>query len=721
MFRRKSRVNTGRLFVDPDIAVLAVRRLCASMSVAVTELELDRLRSLDHGDIALAHLIKLGSRLGITLNPVRVSQRALRMLRGPAILFDSEGKSAWIVQECRDERVVLIEVDSGRRGVFDVRKVVSDAAILVQALPSQQSDQEMVGLKPHLRLLLTPLLRDVALSSLLINIFALALPVFLMLVYNHVVGREAIPLLTMLLVGLGLVMVFDGTLRWVRGQLMSLAASRVDAAISSGLVRSMLNLPFAAFEALPPGQIQERYHQLDRIRDFLGGRAVMIAIDLFFVPVFLFGLFWISAELALAGLLICLILPVLASFVNQDREQLSESRHRSLAHRSSIVMDAIRNAVTVKTLGLEDDIERRHEQVSADYAWLRHALGQRQVLGRAVVFVAQHAAVVTIVVLAIRAIMRGDLTMGALIAVTLFATRLFAPLRHLPDLRREWADVREAVNKLDRLFLRTHDLQKRRRRSGVTKLSGAIAVDALGFKYTRDRAPALRGVQFALNPGEVLAVTGTNGSGKSTLLRLLAGLYRPGHGSITFDGHNASDIPESVLRQYIGHVSQEVQIFPGTIADNLLRGTSGQKTDRMIAAARFVGLDRVIRDLPNGYETLLGEGGIGLSTGQKQLLAIARVLIRNPRILLLDEAMSALDEATEVRLIRELKRAASGHTVIMVTHNIERVRHFADHVLVLGSGQTLCLETYEKAAQFIEDSNAQRKNAAMFGRKRLVS
>jgi ABC-type bacteriocin/lantibiotic exporter with double-glycine peptidase domain len=281
-------------------------------------------------------------------------------------------------------------------------------------------------------------------------------------------------------------------------------------------------------------------------------------------------------------------------------------------------------------------------------------------------------------------IIAGELNVGALVAATILFARALAPMRQLFFAWGQLQQTREALSRLDGLLGETPETTGSH--FGDLHLQGRIALDGVTFRYADDRPPALAGISLEVEPGTALGIIGPPGSGKSTLLKLMLGLDRPTEGRVLLDDTDLRSLSPVVYRHQIGVVPQEVQLFSGTIANNIAIGAEDGSLGRVIAAARFVGAHDFIQRLPQGYETLLGERGAGLSLGQRQLVAIARALVRNPRLLILDEATSALDATAEAYLLSNLKRAGSGRTMILVTHR-PAVLEICDSVLLLEQGQ----------------------------------
>lgn len=300
--------------------------------------------------------------------------------------------------------------------------------------------------------------------------------------------------------------------------------------------------------------------------------------------------------------------------------------------------------------------------------------------------VLQQVVALLLVYVGAKAIIAGDMSIGALIASTILAARTLQPMRQVLGAWQQLQAVRMAFARLDELMKRPTELMDLP--MPTLRVQGRIRFENVTYRYSPQTKPALQSINLDIAPGQIVGIIGPPGSGKSTLAKLLLGLDRPEEGRILVDDLDIRLWSPTTLRQQVGVVPQEIQLFMGSIADNIAIGATDQGIDRVMAAAKFVGAHDFIQNLPEGYATKLGEWGIGLSAGQRQLITIARALVRNPKVLVLDEATSALDAATENALMANLKRASRGRTIIIVTHRLAALE-FADRAFSLADGKML--------------------------------
>ena len=375
---------------------------------------------------------------------------------------------------------------------------------------------------------------------------------------------------------------------------------------------------------------------------------------------------------------------LLSLLAQRHQGALLQSQFGATAAKNALLGEIVGGALTVKALALEAEMETRFDGRLVDSAWsgfrashVGHLVGS---LGQAL----QQVTALTVVYVGARLIVAGEMSIGALVAVSILSARAVAPMRQIAQAVAQLQQTREALARLDALMREAPEIGGEQ--NVELPWAGRLRLEQVTFHYAKGRPPALAEISLDLAPGTALGVVGSPGSGKSTLVKLLLGLERPDDGRVLLDDHDLARLPPALYRGRIGVVPQEVQLFSGTIAENIALGAPDRSFARINAAAKFVGADEFIQRLPDGFDTRLGEGGSGLSLGQRQLVAIARALVRNPRILILDEATSALDAAAEAYLLANLRRAASGRTLVIVTHR-PSVLAVCDRAVLLRQGR----------------------------------
>ncbi|MDF1586721.1 peptidase domain-containing ABC transporter [Marinimicrococcus flavescens] len=696
-----------------EVVLAAFVRLCRQLGKTCGEGELRSVAQRLAAGEWLPAVLELGRKAGLAGRRRRAVAWRLRLMRPPFLLLGHEPGEAWLVRARVGSQLVLVDARTGEAATATPEGAARKAATALvfrdtpawrrSAAPSPAGDAAPPRDEPRSPALpapsatprggwrqpilapLWPALWQIGLASVLINLLALAVPLFMMTVYNKVINHGALQTLDVLAVGMLTLIACELMLRGVRGRISSLTGARLDVALGREALAHLLRLPYRAFEGAGSAGMLERLRQVDQLRSFLTGQLPLLAVDLAFVALFLVALFVLAPVLAWITLAVVPVFGLLSLVAHREQKELARSGGRSSAARAAALGEAVGQALTVKALGLERVIAGRYEARLLETACTGFRAGSLGNLVGAAGQALQHLAGLVLVYVGARQIVAGELSVGALIAATILAGRVLAPVRQAFFAWHQIQQAREAVIRLA-AFMDEGAEEQGGGRAPLARLSGRIALDAVTFRYAADRQPALDGVDLAIEPGTMLGVIGPPGSGKSTLVKLLLGLELPQEGRILVDGRDLREVALNDYRRQIGVVPQDIQLFAGSIGENIALGSAGADPARIVAAAKFVGLHEAILRLPDAYETLLGEGGSGLSAGQRQLLAAARAVVRNPRIIILDEATSALDPASEARLLGNIRRAGRGRTIILVTHRLAALQA-CDQAVLMQNGR----------------------------------
>lgn len=527
------------------------------------------------------------------------------------------------------------------------------------------------------------LLLEVLAVSFVLQLFALITPLFFQVVMDKVLVHRGYTTLDVVAIGFAVVVVFEVTLTALRSFVFAHTTSRIDVELGARLFRHLLSLPLAYFEARRVGDSVARVRELENIRAFLTGNALTVILDLLFSVVFIAVMAYYSVWLTL---IVVISLPAYAIltviYTPVLRARLNEKFNRG-AENQAFLVETISGIDTVKSMAVEPQWTRRWDNQLAAYVSASFRTATIGTVANGGVTLISKLVTVATLYFGAKFVIEGELSVGQLIAFNMLAGQVAQPVMRLAQLWTDFQQTGISVQRLgDILNSRTEVAGPK---SALPPLTGRITLDDVVFRYRPDGPEALRNLSIDIAPGEVIGVVGRSGSGKSTLTKLIQRLYVPERGRVLVDGIDLALADASSLRRQVGVVLQENVLFARSIRDNIALADPGAPLAAIVAAARLAGAHDFITELPEGYDTLVGEHGSTLSGGQRQRIAIARALISNPRILILDEATSALDYESE-RIIQEnMKAIARGRTVIIVAHRLSAVRD-ANRIVVMERG-----------------------------------
>ena len=525
--------------------------------------------------------------------------------------------------------------------------------------------------------------RDVLLASLAIQLVGLATPLFTQVIIDKVIVHQSRSTLIVLGVALVMFMVFNMTMTWLRQYLVLHTGNRIDAVLGSKVFRHLLRLPLPYFELRPTGTLVARLQGVETIRQFVSGAAVTLVLDLPFLLIFLAVMFAYSWQLSLIALGIMGLISLISFLVVPLFRARINKQFLLGARNQAFLTEYLSGMATVKSLQMEPDIDRKYGDYLAQY--LAAGFSTRQIGNSYNVVANGLEQVMTLAILIVGALLVMDnkgFTVGMLVAFQMFASRMSQPMLRLVGLWQEFQQAEIAVERLGDILdmpQEPHTLIPNRENVGLGKLELAD----IAFRYSPNHPWLYRNLNMRFKPGHLTVLMGPSGCGKSTLAKLMLGFYQPNEGNITLNGRDIRYLAANELRQTFGVVPQETVLFSGTIYDNLVMAHPHAAFDEVIAACKAAEIHEVIEGLPNGYQTEIGERGTGLSGGQRQRLAIARALLKRPKILIFDEAVSNLDQQTAEHFAQTITRLKGKVTMLFITHQVPKGLQ-VDEVLSFG-------------------------------------
>lgn len=530
-----------------------------------------------------------------------------------------------------------------------------------------------------------PIYRDVIIASVLINLFVLVSPLFVMNIYDKVVPNLAFESLWVLAAGASIAYIFDLILKQFRGYLIDVAGKKIDIEISAKLFSKIICIPLAK-RSPSVGGMAKQLTDFDSVRDFLSSATVTALVDLPFSLLFIFCIWLVAGDLALFPVISIVLIIGYTLYTQPKLRAAIEEGNKFSSLRHGHLVECLSSLESIKANGAEGLVQKAWQQMVGHTAsWL---LKSKQITNGVTNFAGfvMQMAMIAVVVLGVYRVSDNDISMGGIIAAVLLCSRAISPVAKLASLMTRSHQTTSALRQLDELMKQESEFEDKAHLPNRDKLKGDIELEQVSFQYANSDATVLSNVSLSIKAGEKIAIVGRNGSGKTTLAKLLLGLFQPKQGSVRFDGLNQRQIHPSDLRANIGYLPQDIILFHGSIRDNILFGTKQVTEYQLIRAVQLSGVGVFTDHSTEGLDKQVGEGGISLSRGQRQSIALARAILNSPQILLLDEPTASLDARAEQQFISAVEATSQDQTLLLITHKMDLLR-LVDRVIVLEKGQ----------------------------------
>lgn len=530
---------------------------------------------------------------------------------------------------------------------------------------------------------------DIGMATLFLQVISLATPLFFQIVIDKVLVHRTVTTLHVLGIGMVVAICFDCLITYIRNYLLLDSTSVIDVRLAFGTFDKLMSLPIRFFEHRPSGVLIQHMRQPEKIREFVSGKLFMTILESASLVVYLPILFCYSAKLATLVLVFSLLIALAVLLALRPFRAKLQDLYMAEGERQAYLVETIQGIDTVKALTLEGQRQRGWDNRCAVTTGMRFRVRSMSTSIQALIDFLQKFTVLAIPWFGAQLVFENQMSVGALVAFQMLAGRISGPLVRIVSLVQDYQEAGLAVRMLGGIM--NEDSEERLDAPGLRPVvHGRIEFKGVTFRYAPDLPPALADISFAVEPGEIIGIVGQSGSGKSTLTRLMQGLYPVQEGDVRIDGGYVKDMDLGWLRQSIGVVLQDNRIFRATVRENIALAKPDATLDEVVQAANLAAAHEFIEKLPQGYNTFLDENGSNLSGGQKQRLAIARALLRDPKIFILDEATSALDPESEARIQANLSRIANSRTMIIVSHRLSLISR-ADRILVLDSGKVVAM------------------------------
>jgi ATP-binding cassette, subfamily B, bacterial HlyB/CyaB len=529
------------------------------------------------------------------------------------------------------------------------------------------------------------LLGEVFVASFFLQLFALATPLIFQVVIDKVLVHRSMTTLDLLIIAFSAIAIFETILGALRTYVFAHTTNRIDVELGARLFRHLLALPIAYFQARRVGDSVARVRELENIRNFLTGSALTLVIDLFFTLVFIAVMFVYSSLLTwiiIASFPFYIAVSAVATPI--FRQRLDEKFKRG-AENQAFLVESVTGVETLKSMAVEPQMQRRWEEQLAGYVTASFRVTNLgNVASQGVQLVSKLATALTLYFGA-RLVIEGSLSVGELVAFNMLSGRVSQPVLRLAQIWQDFHQARLSVARLGDILNTPAEQTYNASRSTLPAVIGSVRFEHVTFRYRVDGSEVLHDIDFDVPAGQIVGIVGPSGSGKSTVAKLVQRLYVPESGKVLVDGIDLAVVDPAWLRRQIGVVLQENVLFNASVRANIALADPAMSMERVIAAATLAGAHDFILELPEGYDTIVGERGSSLSGGQRQRIAIARALVGNPRILIFDEATSSLDYESEQTIQNNMRRIVEGRTALIIAHRLSTVRR-ANRIITIERG-----------------------------------
>ncbi|OGA17864.1 MAG: ABC transporter [Betaproteobacteria bacterium RIFCSPLOWO2_02_FULL_66_14] len=649
---------------------------------------------------------RAAERAGLTASVVTRKLEKISPLVLPAVLLLDDGR-ACILRSVKPGGICeIVDPDTGGaadRSLAEVQKEYSGHAIFLrqQLRFDSRTEHSAVPRIAHwfwgVVRQAWPIYGEVLLASVLINTFALVMPLFIMNVYDRVVPNDTTETLWALVVGVFIVLAFDFGMRMLRAYLIDIAGKRIDVILSANIFERAMGMRMEARPA-SVGSFASNVQEFESFREFITSATITALVDLPFVFLFIGVIFWVGGNVGLVPLAAVPIIILVGLLLQRPLGEVIQQTFRYGAQKQGLLIESLASIETVKALSAEGALQRKWEQLVGTIARLGI---KARTLSQAIINISmtvQQLASVGVIVIGVYLIYERELTVGALVACTILTGRALAPLGQVAGLMTRYHQSVVSLRTLQNIM--QLPLERPANKSFVHRpnVRGDIEFRNVTFSYPGQKTPALQGVSFKVAAGERVGLIGRIGSGKSTIEKLVLGLYTPTSGSILIDGVDVNQIDPATLRKNIGYVPQDVVLFYGTVKENILYAAPYADDAAMLRAADIAGVTEFVHPSAQGFDLHIGERGDGLSGGQRQTVAVARALLLDPPVLIMDEPTNALDNRSEETFKRKLDLYLAGKTVMLVTHRASLLT-LVPRLIVLDGGRIVADGPKEQVMQ----------------------
>jgi len=601
-----------------------------------------------------------------------------------------------IVRAIKDGVATVLFAESGARpheiGITELQGLVKDLSLVVKAQPKASKQTLLRRENGAFNWFWGTMWRfrryyyEAMVATVVANVLTLAIVFFAMTVYNRVIPTQATISLWTLTIGVTIALVLEFAMRWLKARLVDEGGKRADLAINATLLREIMSV---RLDHRPQsiGIFSSAMRDFDALRDFMSSSLFVTIADLPFVVMFLFIIWLIAGPLVWIPLGVVIVLIIVSISVQPALMRAMRENMKQAGEKQSVLVETLLNLEMLKAHNAENYLQRRWEKSNAASVQSFMKMRKINAVVTGMTATLSQATTVGVIVFGVFLIFDNALSIGALIATKILIGRALAPVSQIVQLATRYQQAKNALEMLDGLVQRPRDRDQDERYITPEKVEGHLRADNLEFAYPGPQAaPVIDKVSLTLAPGEHVAVLGQVGSGKSTLLRLMAGLYRPSSGTVRIDNLDILQMEPSEVRNRIGYVGQDSQLFMGSLRDNLVLAETWLTDECIMDVLKSLGMYEMVAGHPRGLDMPLTEAGGGLSGGQRQLLSVARMMLRNPVYVFMDEPTANMDQDTEAQVIKVLGQWLKDRTLLISTHRPQLLQ-LVDRIAVMQKGK----------------------------------
>lgn len=644
-----------------------------------------------------ALFIRAAERAGLAAEVNKLPISGINELALPAVLLLKDG-DACILCETDDENSTVIMHSSGQAQVKMTNQELEDKyigfVIFIKPIYQFTKRTKETSRKNPKNWFWDairkswPAYLEILAASVLINVFALAIPLFTMNVYDRVVPNHAIETMWVLASGIGLILLFDVFLKFLRSYFIDHASKKLDVSMSATIFEHILGI---RSDARPSsvGAFANTIQSFDGFRDFITSTTITVLVDLPFVCLYLLVIYSLGNDLVIVPLCAMPVVFLLGLALQSPLSRLTKSNFALSSEKQATLIESLAGIEAIKSTGAEGLMQGKFEQVVIYAAKIGVKLRFLVNSSINVSQLSQHVSHVLVVVFGVYKIIEGELTVGALIACTILTGRSLAPMGQVSAIFTRYFQSVQAYHSINDVMQLPTDVVEDKHYLHRPNLQGNIEFKNVEYCYPDQTQSVLNNISFKIKAGEKVGIIGRIGCGKSTLAKLLLGLYKPDEGSISIDGTDYLQINPADIRRQIGYVAQDVVLFYGSVKSNISLGVPSVEDDAILRAAEISGVTSFTQNHPEGFDRQVGERGNQLSSGQRQTISISRAILLDPKILIMDEPTASMDDSTELMVKNNLsKYMQDSTTFILVTHKVSMLS-LVDRLIVLDSGRVV--------------------------------